>query len=292
MAWPLLRPSVQENFVKRKTWATNYIFVFIFFLSMAIIACGGSGSDEEADEPAAASGQEAAQGQSEASSSDEIQGAAEEQVSAQSSSDEEATETLTDDSQAETGVDAGAIASAPTQDIQAMKVIMVAENLDTGETMEASYSFVNPDRFLANIMGLETLVIGDTSYMRIPQGDWTEQTTLPAASTQNAVEEMTIGFLEQATIYELIDDPSNSGLTLSGEESLNGIQTLVYAYDGGISSPLAGLIHGEVKVWIGKDDGLVYRQEVVNSTDSGLGPRSRSIIELIYGDAVSIEDPS
>jgi len=275
-----------------RIWATKHMLVILILLAVLIVACGSSSDEDKSDEAVLVSEQEGAQDKNETSPSDEDQGAPEEQASEQSSTDEEATEAGNDESPAETSGDSGIIAHPPTVDIQAMQAAMAVENLDTGETMEASYSFVQPDRFMTNIMGLETLVAGDTAYTRIAQGEWTEQPLLSPDSIENAVEQMTIGFLEQAIVYELLEDPSESGLTLSGEESLNGIPTLVYTYDGGISSPLAGLINGEVKVWIGKDDGLVYRQEVVNSTDSGLGPRSRSIIEMVYGDAVSIEVPN
>jgi hypothetical protein len=65
----------------------------------------------------------------------------------------------------------------------------------------------------------------------------------------------------------------------------------IFAFLIGIVSPMAGNINGEVAVWLGKDDGLIYRHETVNDTDSGLGPQSKSILEFFYGDQLSIGVP-
>jgi hypothetical protein len=282
--------------VKKRYGISNPIWLIVIILVLAAIACGSSGGEDKISDTSEESAQVEKQAETESSANEEANDSSEEFVDDQTEEDEPASSSAgdvesSDQESAEMEPKSDEVMQADFEDIQAMQVTMAAENLDTGEIMEASYSFVQPDRFLANLVGLETLVIGDTSYTRISQGEWAEQALLPAGITQNAVEEMTTGFLGQAAIYELLDDPGESGLSQSGEETVNGVDTLVYTYDGGISSPLAGIIHGEVKVWLGKDDGLLYRQEVVNSTDSGLGPRSKSIIEFFYGDAVAIEDP-
>jgi hypothetical protein len=266
----------------RKIWAFKYVVTLLVFLSLIIIACGGSSGEDEGKQPVSVSVQTGAQNQNEASSSEDVQEASGEQDSGQSSVDESAVES---------GGETSAITPTSADDIQAMQIIMVVENLDTGETMEASYSFVKPDRFQTNIMAMETLTVGGTAYLRDPQGQWVEQAAFPASLTEQAVEQVASAFTELATIYELLDDPSDSGLTQMSEEEINGVNTLVYTYSGGLTSPLIGVISGEVKVWIGQTDGLLYRQEVVNATDTGLGPRTRGIVEIVYGDAVSIEGP-
>jgi len=89
-----------------------------------------------------------------------------------------------------------------------------------------------------------------------------------------------------------LEDPSGSKLALVGEETIKGVDTLVYTFDGGLTSPRSGIIHGQITVWLGKTDGLLYRQTVVNSTESGLGPRSSATTDIVYGDAVTIEGPN
>jgi len=267
----------------RRIWATKHVVILLVFLSLIIISCGGSSGEDEGKQPVSASIQTGDKDQNDTSSSEDAPAASGGKDSGQSSVDESA---------GESGGETSAIAPTSADDIQAMQIIMVVENLGTGETMEASYSFVKPDRFQTNIMGMETLTVGGTAYLRDPQGQWVEQAAFPASLTEQAVEQVASAFTELATIYELLDDPSDSGLAQVGEEMINGVNTLVYTYNGGLISPLAGVINGEVKVWIGQADGLLYRQEVVNTSDTGLGPRSRYLVEMVYGNAVSIEGPN
>jgi hypothetical protein len=267
------------------------IWLIMIILALTIAACGSSEAEDSAAGTSGEPVQVEEQAKKELPAAEDASDSSQTEAAEGPAADEETVISDSDEDSAEMEGDSDAVKHANFEDIQAMRVTMALENLETAEVLEASYSFVRPDRFLVNLFGLETLVIGDTTYTRLPQGDWTEQAARPAEGIRDAVEELTTGFLHEAAIYELIEDPSNSGLSQTGEETINGVETLVYTYDGGISSPLAGLINGEVKVWIGKDDGLLYRHEVVNSTDSGLGPRSKSIIEFVYGDAVTIEGP-
>jgi len=268
------------------------IWLIMIILALTIAACGSSEAEDSAAGTSGEPVQVEEQAKDELPGDEDANNPSQAEVAEAPAVDEETVTSDSDEDSAEMEGDSDAVKHANFEDIQAMRVTMALENLDTAEIMEASYSFVRPDRFLINLFGLETLVIGDTSYTRLPQGEWTEQAALPAESKKDAVLQFTTGFLREAPIYELLDDPGESDLSQTGEETINGVETVVYTYDGGISSPLAGLINGEVKVWLGKDDGLLYRHEVVNSTDSGLGPRSKSIIEFVYGDAVSIEDPN
>ena len=286
--------------MKKESGAYKHIALIIIVLSFSALACGLLTAEDETLEEAVVSEQDEVQAPVDSSTSDEDQELQEDQVeelpsreaSDQAITDEEKETTEGDESPTDTDVGSGGIEASALEDISAMQVVMVVENLDSGETMEVSYSFIRPDRFLTNLVGLETLTIGDTAYLKDPEGQFVEQALLPADVIKLAVEEVTAAFTERATIYELLEDPSDSGLTLVGEETINSIETVVYSYDGGITSPLTGIINGEVKVWVGKSNGLIYRQEVLNSSNTGLGPRSRGIVEIVYGDAVIIEGPN
>ena len=288
---PLIMKAGQEDTMRTRHRNSAPIWLIMIILALTIAACGSSDAEDSAAGTSGESIQAEEQVKNELPAADDAKDSSQTEAAEEPAADEETVTSDSDEDSAEMEGDSDAVKHANFEDIQAMHVTMGLENLDTAEILKASYSFVRPDRFLVDLFGLETLVIGDTTYTRLPQGEWTEQSARPAEGIRDAVEELTTGFLDEAAIYELIEDPSNSGLSQTGEETINGVETLVYTYDGGISSPLAGLINGEVKVWLGRDDGLLYRHEVVNATDSGLGPRSKSIIEIVYGDAVTIEGP-
>ena len=282
--------------MKTENKAGRTIVLFLIMLSLAALACGFPSGDDATTEPAVVSETVEESEPAGPSAANESQDAPQEPqpepTVAEPAAAEETGPDGGDENPAETGELSSLIKPTSLDDIPAMQVIMVSENLDSGETMEASYSFIRPDRYLTNLVGMETLAIGETAYMKIGGAEWTEQPLLPAAITANAVEDTARAFAELAVIYDLLADPSGSNLTLEGEETINGVDTLVYTFDGGMTSPLSGIIHGQITVWLGKADGLLYRQTVVNSTDSGLGPRSSATADIIYGDAVTIEGPN
>jgi hypothetical protein len=274
----------------------KHFVLIVIVLLFVVTACGSPSGEDDAAQPAKVSEQDEAQAPDEQPLSDVDPETPGEQVSEspavepveQASADDVADTSGSEEGPAELEAETEAIMPTKLEDIQAMQVTLAVENLDSGDVMKASYSFVRPDRYMTNLVGLETMAFDDTTYRRI-QEQWVEQPILPAGVTMLAVEEVAGAFTDRATIYELLEEPGGSGLSYVGEESLNGIDMLVYSYDGGITSPITGIINGEVRVWIGKTDGLIYQQIVENSSDTGLGPRSRGIVEIVYGAAVTIE---
>jgi hypothetical protein len=283
--------------MKKKNVAGRSIVLFVIMLSLTTLACGFLTGDDETAEPAdsttAVENQDTLQEPGVEPAI--VEPAAPKETAAteadQPVTEEESDPVDSDEGPSENGELSSVFRPTPLEEIQAMQIIMVSENLDSGEVLEAAYSFIRPDRYLTNLVGLETLAIGETGYMKIDGAEWTEQPLLPGAITVNVVEETARAFVETAAIYKLLEDPSGSNLALAGEETINGVDTLVYTFDGGLTSPLSGIIHGQITVWLGKTDGLLYRQTVVNSTDSGLGPRSSATVDIVYGDAVTIKGP-
>jgi hypothetical protein len=168
-------------------------------------------------------------------------------------------------------------------EIDRMRVHVTSEDLGGGAVSNVTLAFVRPDRYHLVSQELEVIVVEDTTYLKGPNGKWT---TVPGTEMVGTVEGTLAAFAGDAAIQERLDTLSESDVTLEGRETINGVETQIYSIDEG---PDGSSIFGRAKMWIGVEDGLLYRQEV--ETELG-GVGSRTTMEFEYGDDVSIEPPA
>ena len=167
-------------------------------------------------------------------------------------------------------------------EIDRMRMHIVSEELSSRQVTEITLAFVRPDRYHLISEGLELIVIEDTTYLKGPDGKWTSR---PGTEMIGTVEGTLSAFAGEAAIQERLDTLSESDVSVEGRETINGIETEIYSFnEGGDGSS----IFGQVRMWIGVEDGLLYRQEV-ESELSGVG--TRATMEFDYGDAVVVEPP-
>ena len=167
-------------------------------------------------------------------------------------------------------------------DIDRMRMHITSEDVGSGQVTDVMLAFVRPDRYHLVSEGLEVIVVEDTTYLKGPDDKWT---TVPGTEMLSTVEGSLAAFAGEAAIEERLDTLSRSDVIFEGRETINGVETQVYSFNEGLD---ASSIFGRVKMWIGVEDGLLYRQEV-ESEISGIG--SRATMEFEYGDAVTVEPP-
>jgi hypothetical protein len=167
--------------------------------------------------------------------------------------------------------------------VDALQIHMISENSTTNETSETIIEFVKPDRFHMASAGFELIVIGETTYIKDESGVWIES---PIAMG-DMFGETIASFTDEESVSQLIDDLQGSitDLQYLGEETVNGNKTKVYEYSA--DDPFVGSTI-RTTVWIGVDDGLMYRQVIEGET-----PQAQTILttEYEYGEDVSIEAP-
>jgi hypothetical protein len=167
-------------------------------------------------------------------------------------------------------------------DIDRMRMHITSEAIGTGQVTDVMLAFVRPDRYHLVSEGLEVIVVEDTTYLKGPDDKWT---TVPGTEMLSTVEGSLAAFAGEAAIEERLDSLSRSDVIYEGRETINGVETQVYSFNEGLDT---SSIFGRVKMWIGIEDGLLYRQEV-ESEISGIG--SQATMEFEYGDAVTVEPP-
>jgi hypothetical protein len=168
-------------------------------------------------------------------------------------------------------------------EVDALRIHMIAVDSATGDTSETTLAFVKPDRFSMSSPEFEMIVIGETTYIKDESGAWTEA---PFGMGEMFGETMN-AFTDEDTVNQLIEDlqVGISALESLGEETINGHQTKVYQYSATNAFDSSAVF---TTVWIGVDDGLLYRQamEVESGDDQG-----SMTFEYEYGEDVSIEAP-
>jgi hypothetical protein len=273
---------------RRKSFLPRLILL-IFLLALPALACTTLTGDNDESEPAADTGssdQAAAVDSEEQSASSDVDGSGEsgaagDQDSAQGSGDAGEASGGAEKS----GGDAReSIISALRSglEVDAMRLHIVTEDFGSGLVSDVTLAFVRPDRYQMISEGVEFIVVDDTTYLKGPDGEWV---TLPGTEMSSTVDATLDAFAGLNIIEERQDTLSQRDVNFEGKETINGVDTLVYSFDEGL--PGAG-ISGLIKMWIGEDDGLLYRQEV----ESKIGDQeSRIMMEFEYGAAVTIEPP-
>jgi outer membrane lipoprotein-sorting protein len=168
-------------------------------------------------------------------------------------------------------------------EVDALRIHMISEDSTTNETSETIIEFVKPDRFHMASEGFELIVIGETTYIKDESGVWIES---PIAMGDMFGETIS-AFTDEESVSQLIDDlqVSITDLQYLGEETVNGNKTKVYEYS---ADDAFGGTTVFTTVWIGVDDGLMYRQVMAGET---LEDQGTLTFEYEYGEDVSIEAP-
>ncbi|MGB3713210.1 MAG: hypothetical protein WA996_02155 [Candidatus Promineifilaceae bacterium] len=174
----------------------------------------------------------------------------------------------------------GALHSSLTVDSMRMRI--TSEDLSSGLTTEVTMAFVRPDRYQMSSEGVEIIVIGDTTYLGTPDGEWVET----PANMSSTVEEALLAFVSDEAVEERLDSFSSdwSRVNSLGTEKINGVEVRGYEYEENSTDQFSSL----VRMWIGIDDGLLYRQEIEGNI---AGLQSRTMMDFEYGDDVVIEPP-
>jgi hypothetical protein len=272
----------------RKSFESRLILL-IFLLALPALACSTLTGDNDEGEPAA---ETASSDQAPAADSDDQPAALDADGSGESDAagDQDRDQDSGDADEAsggpeKTGGDPReSIISALRSglEVDAMRLHIVTEDMGSGLVSDVILAFVRPDRYQLKSDDIEFVVVDDTTYLRGPDGNWT---TLPGAEMTSTVEATLDAFAGAAVIESRQDSLSQSDVNFEGKETINGVDTLVYSFGEGL--PGVG-ISGLIKMWIGEDDGLLYRQEV----ESKIGDQeSRILMEFEYGAAVTIEPP-
>jgi hypothetical protein len=266
------------------------VFLFLMIIAMPALACNTlSKAEEKVSENAAELvgdivdkvGEQVVEGQSDSSStSDSTIG---------NSSDNQSSDSGKDDktSSAEVGSDespdaiSAALSSSLTQD--SMRIRILSEDITNDQVTNVTLAFVRPDQYEMTADDVEIIVIGDTSWIRTPGQDWVETPT----SMSSTVEEALQAYASSSAIQARLDDVSSdmSGVKSLGTETIDGIETRGYEIEQDSGDDFYSL----VRMWIGVNDGLLYRQEIRGTVGDY---ENHTLMEFEYGDAVIIERPN
>jgi len=275
--------------MNRKKYFLSRLILLIFLLALPALACSTLTSDNDESEPAAETG----------SSDQTTKADSADQPAAPDADDSGEPGAAGDRESAQDSDDTGKASGGPEKsgsdaqesiisalrsglDVDAMRLHIVTEDTASGLVSDVVLAFIRPDRYQMISDDIEFIVVDNTTYLKGPDGNWT---TLPGAEMTNTVEATLDAFAGAAVIESRQDSLSQRDVNFEGKETINGVDTLVYSFDEGL--PGTG-ISGLIKMWIGEDDGLLYRQEV----ESKIGDQeSRILMEFEYGAAVSIEPP-
>jgi hypothetical protein len=154
----------------------------------------------------------------------------------------------------ETGSGAAVATNDPLADLKAaskrfneVKAFQATMDGSGKNEMHMQVSFAAPDRYHLKNAGMESIIIGKNTYMRI-NGTW-KKFPLDLGS---AIPSMRDAFTEEG--LKTISD-----VQYVGDENVNGKDSLVYRYKG---SGLKGGSAYTSRLWIARDDGLPQKIEV------------------------------
>jgi outer membrane lipoprotein-sorting protein len=150
-----------------------------------------------------------------------------------------------------------------------------AEMEGDGKTpLKADLEFVSPDRHrLKTDKGMETIVIGKTTYMKMGN-TWQKM----PMSLDTTITDMRAAFNKEGMKWF-------SDIKYVGEETADGKPAYLYAYHN--KGPRAGVGENDSKIWIAKDDGLPIKIEAIYKS----GNLKTMTIEYDYKTPVTIEPP-
>lgn len=168
-------------------------------------------------------------------------------------------------------------------DVDALRITIINEDLDSGETLSSTFEFIRPDRFRMDSQGFELIIIGDQTFINDGSGTWIESPVPMDDMLEGTIE----AFIDEGLIEELLKDLEVTirDVESLGQETINDRNTNVYTYK---SKSIFDDSFVLTKVWVGVDDGLLYQQQV--ETESG-GIRGRTTMIYDYGSDVMIEAP-
>lgn len=286
----------------------RHFFLMLILLALPALACGPfSGSDEtdestialdaSAEEAVSELGQSAEDAASSVATSVAATLSASEPVGAADSTASSPTEDSIAGAQAQDSSN-GPNSSASTDEealaiiaeafrtglaIDSVRIAMTNTFLDTDQTDSVIIEFIRPDRFHMVSNDMELIIIEDKTYINSGDGTWIES----PVGMNEIITPMLDSFLDETVVEEMVTDLENDAGTYQylGEESLDGIQTRVYEFT---SPPTVSDTPDRVTIWIGVNDGRIYRQEIESSeTEGGI----LAVLEYRYDEDVVIEAP-
>lgn len=253
--------------MNRKNSILSRLLVLIFLLALPALACATLSGDGDETTPAAKT-----------ESSDQPSGAETENSDQANAADDGATDPRGN------GDAQDSIVSALSSglEVEAMRLHIVTEDVGSGVVSDTTLAFIRPDRYQMISEGGEFIIIEDTTYLKGPDGKWL---TMPGTDMTGTIEASLDAFAGAGVIEERLNKLLEDDVKYEGKESINGVDTLVYSIDEGLPG---SVISSQTKMWIGEDDDLLYRQELVNKIGD---TESRIIMDFEYGEAVTIEPP-
>lgn len=167
--------------------------------------------------------------------------------------------------------------------VDSVRIAMTNTVLDSDQTDTIIIEFIRPDRFHMVSNDLEIVIIEETTYIKGEDGVWLES----PFGMNEMVEPFLDSFLDESTVDDIVTEMENDtgAYQYLGEESLNGTQTRVFEF---VTPSLISDAPDRVTVWIGSEDGRIYRQEVESDAPEG---RILVILEYAYDSDVVIEPP-
>lgn len=140
--------------------------------------------------------------------------------------------------------------------------------------MKTTLEFVSPDRYrLRSDRGMETIIIGKTTYMKVGSS-WQK---MPMA-LDTTITDMRAAFNKEGMKWF-------SDVKYDGEDTADGRPAYVYSYHN--KGAGAGVGENDSRLWIAKDDGMPVKIEAVYRS----GSLKKMTITYDYRTPVSIEAP-
>lgn len=168
-------------------------------------------------------------------------------------------------------------------DVDALRMTMIIEDLDSGEPISSIFEFIKPDRFHMASEGFELIIIGEETYIKDETGTWLESPVPMGSMLEGTID----AFTDDEAVEDLLQDleVTIDNVQSLGQETVNGKTTDVYEYTAA-STFDDSIVYN--KVWIGTDDGRLYQQQI-ETESQGVG--GRTTITYEYGSDVVIEAP-
>ena len=243
-----------------------HAFLLILILALPSLACGVLSGGEELQEDL----QQELQG--------ELPAAVEEALEQPAAVEEPASSQEDDDLRAPIS---GAL--RPDGVVDAVRVTVTSENLDTGDTTVSTAAFIQPDSYFLADDTIDAFIAGGKSYVKNDQGGYDETFDMSFIVAGLVTTLIDPWATEAGLVMVTLAEPEG-GSNLVGEETLRGVKTQIYEY----AIPLPAAVSEEpilYRVWIGADDELAYRQVIEHPVE-----RTRSTLEFEY-DGVEIPAP-
>ncbi len=261
--------------MNRKNSILPRLFVLILLLSLPALACTTLTGDAEESDPRVETG-----------NSDQPGNADSEEQPASTEADSSGAQDAAGEHESPQDSDNAreSIVSALSSglEVEAMRLHIVTEDVGSGLVSDTTLAFIRPDRYQMISAGGEFIIIEDITYLKGPDGKWI---TMPGTDMAGTIEASLDAFAGASVIDERLNTLSEDNVNYEGKESINGVDTLVYSIDEGL---VGTGISSQTMMWIGEDDGLLYRQELSNKVGDN---ESRIIMDFEYGAAVTIEPP-